>query len=163
MVVFTGWLFASSCSPPRLSATQLLSATKGQLPLRSGLSPICWSALVGALATVSSRSKGSGSRAKCVHQIFCRLRNFEKVCRDGCANRLWISWALDTSAPPTRWLRQWNRAKAGISVRTILRPIRPHVPRLPHTQSRCGVTLARSDLDVPILPPPARRGQGVLL
>ena len=29
MVVFTGWLFASSCSPPRLSATQLLSATKG--------------------------------------------------------------------------------------------------------------------------------------
>ena len=50
MVVFTGWLFASSCSPPRLSATQLLSATKGQLPLRSGLSPNCWSALVGALA-----------------------------------------------------------------------------------------------------------------
>ena len=36
MVVFTDWLFASSCSPPRLSATQLLSATKGQLPLRSG-------------------------------------------------------------------------------------------------------------------------------
>jgi hypothetical protein len=32
MVVLTGWLFASSCSPPRLSATQLLSATKGQLP-----------------------------------------------------------------------------------------------------------------------------------
>ena len=32
MLVFTGWLFASSCSPPRLSATQLLSATKGQLP-----------------------------------------------------------------------------------------------------------------------------------
>ena len=53
MVVFTGWLFASSCSPPRLSATQLLSATKGQLPLRSGLSPNCWSALVGALAAVS--------------------------------------------------------------------------------------------------------------
>jgi hypothetical protein len=49
MVVFTGWLFASSCSPPRLSATQLLSATKGQLPLRSGLSPNCWCALVGAL------------------------------------------------------------------------------------------------------------------
>jgi hypothetical protein len=32
MVVFTGWLFAFSCSLPRLSATQLLSATKGQLP-----------------------------------------------------------------------------------------------------------------------------------
>jgi hypothetical protein len=32
MVVFTGWSFASSCSPPRLSAAQLL-------PLRSGLSP----------------------------------------------------------------------------------------------------------------------------
>ena len=32
MVVFMGWLFASSCSPPRLSATQLLSATEGQLP-----------------------------------------------------------------------------------------------------------------------------------
>ena len=52
MVVFTGWSFASSCSPPHLSATQLLSATKGQLPLRSGLSPNCWSALVGALAGI---------------------------------------------------------------------------------------------------------------
>ena len=56
MVVLTGWLFASSCSPPRLSATQFLSATKGQLPLRSGLSPDCWSVLVGALATVSPPS-----------------------------------------------------------------------------------------------------------
>ena len=33
----------------RIEATQLLSATKGQLPLRSGLPPDCWSALVGAL------------------------------------------------------------------------------------------------------------------
>jgi hypothetical protein len=40
--------------PTRLSATQLLSATKAQLPLRSGLSPNCWSALVGALAPMSS-------------------------------------------------------------------------------------------------------------
>ena len=60
MVVLTGWLFASSCSPPRLSATQFLSATKGQLPLRSGLSPDCWSVLVGALAAVSPRPKGFG-------------------------------------------------------------------------------------------------------
>ena len=53
MVVLTGWLFASSCSPPRLSATQFLSATKGQLPLRSALSPNCWCLLVGALAAAS--------------------------------------------------------------------------------------------------------------
>jgi hypothetical protein len=39
MVVFTGWLFASSCSPPRLSATQLLSATKGQLPFGRDFHP----------------------------------------------------------------------------------------------------------------------------
>jgi len=45
------WSFASSCSPPRLSAAQLLSATKGQLPLRWGLSPNSWSTLVGALAS----------------------------------------------------------------------------------------------------------------
>ena len=50
MVVLTGWLFASSCSPPRLSATQFLSATKGQLPLRSALSPNCWCLLVGLAA-----------------------------------------------------------------------------------------------------------------
>jgi hypothetical protein len=70
MVVFTGWLFASSCSPPRLSATQLLSATKGQLPLRSGLSPNSWSALVGALATMSSWSRvlaGAGDSAATMH------------------------------------------------------------------------------------------------
>ena len=51
--MLTGWLFASSCSPPRLSATQFLSATKGQLPLRSGLSPNCCCVLVGALAAMS--------------------------------------------------------------------------------------------------------------
>jgi hypothetical protein len=34
------------------TSAQLLSATKGQLPLRSGLSPNCWSALVGALAGI---------------------------------------------------------------------------------------------------------------
>ena len=56
MVVLTGWLFASSCSPPRLSATQFLSATKGQLPLRSGLSPDCWSVLVGALEALVPRA-----------------------------------------------------------------------------------------------------------
>jgi len=32
IVLIMDWQFASSCSPPRLSATQLLSATKGQLP-----------------------------------------------------------------------------------------------------------------------------------
>jgi hypothetical protein len=52
IVVLTGWSFASSCSPSRLSATLLLSATKGQLPLRSGLSPNCWSALVGTIAAM---------------------------------------------------------------------------------------------------------------
>ena len=29
MVVLTGWLFASSCSPPRLSATQFLFRYEG--------------------------------------------------------------------------------------------------------------------------------------
>ena len=33
------WLFASGCSPPRLSATQLPSATDSQCSVRRGLSP----------------------------------------------------------------------------------------------------------------------------
>jgi hypothetical protein len=43
------WLFASGCSPPRLSATQLPSATDSQCSVRRGLSPRCWCALSGAL------------------------------------------------------------------------------------------------------------------
>src|SRR6516162_10530829 len=43
------WLFASGCSPPRLSATQLPSATDSQCSVRRGLAPRCWCALSGAL------------------------------------------------------------------------------------------------------------------
>ena len=73
--MLTGWLFASSCSPPRLSATQFLSATKGQLPLRSGLSPNCCCVLVGALAALSPapglpRPWGHG-RYSCRRQSVC--------------------------------------------------------------------------------------------
>src|ERR1700751_620051 len=42
------WLFASGCSPPRLSATQLPSATDSQCSVRRGLLPRCWCALSGA-------------------------------------------------------------------------------------------------------------------
>src|SRR5215475_11989250 len=42
------WLFASGCFPPRLSATQLPSATDSQCSVRRGLSPRCWCALSGA-------------------------------------------------------------------------------------------------------------------
>ena len=42
------WLFASGCLPPRLSATQLPSATDSQCSVRRGLSPRCWCALSGA-------------------------------------------------------------------------------------------------------------------
>ena len=42
------WLFASGCSPPRLSATQLPSATDSQCSVRRGLPPRCWCALSGA-------------------------------------------------------------------------------------------------------------------
>ena len=45
------WLFASGCSPPRLSATQLPSATDSQCSVRRGLSPRCWCALSGALGS----------------------------------------------------------------------------------------------------------------
>ena len=49
------WSFASGCSPPRLSTTQLPSATDSQCSVRRGLPPRCWCALSGALGT-SSRS-----------------------------------------------------------------------------------------------------------
>jgi hypothetical protein len=42
------WLFASGCSPPRLSATQLPSATDSQCSARRGLPPRRWCALSGA-------------------------------------------------------------------------------------------------------------------
>jgi hypothetical protein len=42
------WLFASGCSPPHLSMTQLPSATDSQCSVRRGLSPRCWCALSGA-------------------------------------------------------------------------------------------------------------------
>jgi len=46
--LFMDWLFASGCPPPRLSTTQLPSATDSQCPVRRGLSPRCWCALSGA-------------------------------------------------------------------------------------------------------------------
>src|SRR6516162_11016912 len=42
------WLFASGCPPPRLSTTQLPSATDSQCSVRQGLSPRYWCALSGA-------------------------------------------------------------------------------------------------------------------
>src|SRR6516164_3690143 len=51
------WLFASGCSPPRLSATQLPSATDSQCSVRRGLPPRCWCALSGALG---ARSRAVG-------------------------------------------------------------------------------------------------------
>ena len=45
------WLFASGCPPPRLSTTQLPSATDSQCSVRRGLSPRCWCALSGALGS----------------------------------------------------------------------------------------------------------------
>jgi hypothetical protein len=53
------WSFASGCSPPRLSTTQLPSATDSQCSVRRGLSPRCWCALSGARGgTQSLRMKG---------------------------------------------------------------------------------------------------------
>ena len=49
MVVLMDWQFASGCSPPRLSTTQLPPATDSQCSVRRGLSPLCWCALSGAL------------------------------------------------------------------------------------------------------------------
>ena len=72
MVVFTGWSFASGCSPPHLSATQLPSATKGQLPLRSGLSPDCWSALVGALAGIVDAGFTSNEAGLRPGEMYCQ-------------------------------------------------------------------------------------------
>jgi hypothetical protein len=47
IVLIMDWLFASGCSPPRLS-TQLPSATDSQCSVRRGLPPRCWCALSGA-------------------------------------------------------------------------------------------------------------------
>ena len=50
VVVFMDWSFASGCSPPRLSTTQLPSATdRPVFPSDRGLSPYCWCVLSGAL------------------------------------------------------------------------------------------------------------------
>jgi hypothetical protein len=48
MVVLMDWQFASGCSPPRLSTTQLPPATDIQCFVRRGLAPLCWCALSGA-------------------------------------------------------------------------------------------------------------------
>ena len=69
MVVFTGWSFASSCFPPRLSATQFLSAKKGQLPFRSGLSPDCCCVLVGALEGVCANRLFAGPLHKGLYKL----------------------------------------------------------------------------------------------
>lgn len=50
------WQFASGCSPPRLSTTQLPPATDSQCSVRRGLSPLSWCALSGALR----RAVGAG-------------------------------------------------------------------------------------------------------
>ena len=68
MVLLMDWLFASGCSPPRLSTTQLPSATEVQLPLRSGLPPNCWCALVGAPSPAFQRSEYSRKKTP----VMCR-------------------------------------------------------------------------------------------
>ena len=55
------WLFASGCSPPRLSATQLPSATDSQCSVRRGLSPRCWCALSGARGALLATPRGAAS------------------------------------------------------------------------------------------------------
>jgi hypothetical protein len=60
MVLFMDWQFASGCSPPRLSTTQLPSTTDSQCSVRWGLSPHCWCALSGALGRVSPRPQNRG-------------------------------------------------------------------------------------------------------
>jgi hypothetical protein len=57
------WLFASGCFPPRLSATQLPSATDSQCSVRRGLSPRCWCALSGALRSHLRGDSAEQSRA----------------------------------------------------------------------------------------------------
>jgi hypothetical protein len=49
----TDWQFASGCSPPRLSTTQLPSASDSQCSVRRGLPPLCRCALSGARAALS--------------------------------------------------------------------------------------------------------------
>jgi hypothetical protein len=56
------WLFASGCFPPRLSTTQLPSATDSQCSVRRGLPPRCWCALSGALGTRSCAIRRCASR-----------------------------------------------------------------------------------------------------
>src|SRR6202030_2787869 len=53
ILLIMDWSFASSCSPPRLSATQFPSATDSQCSVRWGLPPHCWCALSGALSKAS--------------------------------------------------------------------------------------------------------------
>src|SRR5271165_3377964 len=62
------WSFASGCSPPRPSATQLPSATDSQCSVRWGLSPHCWCALSGARgAAVAAAGGTDGSLVENVH------------------------------------------------------------------------------------------------
>jgi hypothetical protein len=58
--LFADWSFASGCSPPHLSMTQLPSATRPQCLPRRGLSPLCDDALSGAL----ERRSATGHSAK---------------------------------------------------------------------------------------------------
>ncbi len=60
MVLFMDWLFASGCSPPHLSTTQLPSTTDSQCSVRWGLSPHCWCAFSGALGRVAPRPQDRG-------------------------------------------------------------------------------------------------------
>ena len=57
------WLFASGCFPPRLSTTQLPSATDSQCSVRRGLPPRCWCALSGALRSHLRGDSAEQSRA----------------------------------------------------------------------------------------------------
>src|SRR6266481_5988695 len=54
------WSFASGCSPPRLSTTQLPSATDSQCSVRWGLPPHCWCALSGARGRPLRRRRETG-------------------------------------------------------------------------------------------------------
>ena len=105
MVVFMGWLFASSCSPPRLSATQLLSATEGQLPSSRDFHPTVgvrsWAhehtrpaCSVRRLASQSQHTEENSRLA--LHQHLGLYRSYLKMCE--------IGERRSSSLGPTKWL-----------------------------------------------------------
>jgi len=90
MVLFMDWQFASGCSPPRLSTTQLPSASDSQCSVRRGLSPLCWCALSGALVFgVSPKTSGDPCPSVNGARRFggCCRRDAGNHTRDACAPR----------------------------------------------------------------------------